>query len=183
MDHGKISGARLCEPQQFHNSKRYRFHVAAAVTHPRSVSQSIARPKLDFTAPLFKSANVFARCRKILVVLALVLTTGAHWAALQTVAWTTMLAANISQESFTAAVCQTFDGEHPCALCQAISTGKKAEQKTAFTAATLKLEFPPLAKSFILISPAPVRFFSPAKISAASFLPLPSVPPPRSRLA
>jgi hypothetical protein len=31
-----------------------------------------------------------------LVVLALVLATGLHWAALQTVAWGTMLAANLS---------------------------------------------------------------------------------------
>ena len=126
---------------------------------------------------------VFARFGKFLVIAALVVTTGAHWAALQTVAWTTMLAANISSESFSDAVSKTFDGEHPCPLCKAISAGKKSEKKTEFTAATLKLEFPPLAEKFSLIAPEPVRIFSPAIISAATFLPKPSVPPPRNCVA
>ena len=123
---------------------------------------------------------MFARFGKFLVIAALVVTTGAHWFALQTVAWTTMFAANINSESFSTAVSKTFDGEHPCPLCKAISAGKKSEKKTEFTAATLKLEFLPLAEKFSLIAPEPVRIFSPAKISVATFLPKPSVPPPRN---
>jgi hypothetical protein len=37
---------------------------------------------------------VLARFSKFLVVVALVTTTGLHWAVLQSVAWTTMLASN-----------------------------------------------------------------------------------------
>ena len=51
------------------------------------------------------------RFGKILVIAALVLMTGAHWAALQTVAWTTMLANNLRTQSLTQAVSDTFDGE------------------------------------------------------------------------
>ena len=39
---------------------------------------------------------MFARLAKILVVVMLVVSTGLHWAALQTVAWTTMLANNLA---------------------------------------------------------------------------------------
>ena len=55
------------------------------------------------------------------MVAALVLTTGAHWAALQTVAWTTMLANNLCTQSVSEAVSHTFDGEHLCPLCRAIA--------------------------------------------------------------
>ena len=120
------------------------------------------------------------RCGKILVIAALVFSTGLHWATLQTVAWATMVAANLSsQQSFTEAVSQTFDGQHPCSLCKAIAAGKKSENKSEAPVLKLKLEFPPVAKKFVLISPAPVRIFCAPKISADSFSAKPPVPPPR----
>ena len=123
---------------------------------------------------------MFARLGKVLVVAALVVTTGAHWAVLQTVAWTTMFAANIGSESFSEAVSQTFDGRHLCPLCKAIAAGKKSEQKTEFNLATLKMEFPPVSEKFVLISPKPFSSFSSAPLFSESFLPRPPVPPPRS---
>jgi len=90
---------------------------------------------------------VLARCGKLLVVAALVLTTGLHWAALQTLAWTTMLANNLCEQTFTEAVARTFDGEHPCPLCKAIAAGKKSEKKSEAVAPTLKMEFPPVAEN------------------------------------
>jgi hypothetical protein len=125
-------------------------------------------------------ATVFVRLGKFLVVAALVFSTGAHWAALQTVAWTTMLVNNLSRQSFTEAVSQTFDGEHPCPLCKAIAAGKKSEKKSEAVTPVLKMEFPPVAGSFVLVSPKPVPVFSSAKISADSSFPKPPVPPPRS---
>ncbi len=113
------------------------------------------------------------------MVLALVLVTGLHWAALQTVAWTTMLAANLSNESFSEAVSNTFDGRHPCPLCKAISAGKKSEKKSEAASVTPKLEFPPVAEKFVLISPLAASAFSSANISADSSFPKPPVPPPR----
>jgi hypothetical protein len=96
---------------------------------------------------------VFVRGKKFLVVLALVLSTGLHWAALQTVAWTTMLADNLRQQSLTEAVSQTFDGQHPCRLCKAIAAGKQSEKKTELSFQSQKLEFPPLNENFALIAP------------------------------
>ena len=118
-----------------------------------------------------------------MVIAALVVTTGAHWVALQTVAWTTMLAANWSEGSFSEAVATTFDGRHPCPLCKAIVAGKKSEQNKEFTSVTLKLEFPPAAENFVLIAPKSCPSFSAGDDTAEAFFQKPPVPPPRSCFA
>ena len=82
---------------------------------------------------------MFVRLGKILVVFALVATIGAHWALLQTVAWTTMLADNLHSGSFHDAMTKTFDGEHPCPICMAIAAAKKSQQKNEFNLQKLKL--------------------------------------------
>lgn len=122
---------------------------------------------------------MFVRCGKLLVIIALVFSTGLHWAALQTVAWTTMLANNLCTKSVSEAVANTFDGEHPCPLCKAITAGKKSENKSETTVLKSKLEFPPVVENIILISPVPVLVFCAAKISANSSFQKPPVPPPR----
>lgn len=123
---------------------------------------------------------MFARCGKWLVVAALVLTTGAHWAALQTVAWTTMLANNLRSDSFSEAISKTFDGEHPCCMCKAIAAAKQAEKKSAAVAPTLKMEFPPLTGKLVLFAPEFFQPFAAEKFSAESFSSKPPLPPPRS---
>jgi hypothetical protein len=122
---------------------------------------------------------VFVRCGKCLVVAALVLMTGGHWAALQAVAWTTMLANNLRSQSFTDAVSDTFDGEHPCCLCKAIQAGKKAEKNSEAVAPALKMEFPPVAEGIPLIPPAQFEELSPPNFFAVSFSHPPPFPPPR----
>lgn len=126
---------------------------------------------------------MFARLAKFLVVAALVATTGAHWAALQTVAWTTMLANNLRTASLTEAVSKTFDGEHPCCLCQAIKAGKQSEQKSTAVASVLKMEFPPATGRIILVSPASFEVLPLQDRFADSFNSPPLLPPPRSRFA
>ena len=122
---------------------------------------------------------MFARLAKCFVVAALVLTTGAHWAALQTVAWTTMLANNLRSDSFATAVSKTFDGEHPCPLCKAIAAGKKSEKRSAAIAPTLKMEFPPVADRLILNPPAQFTKLTAPDFFAESIPSKPPLPPPR----
>lgn len=66
----------------------------------------------------------------ICALLAMFTVAGGHWAVLQTVAWAEMLR-DYSQRgaSLTAAVEQTFDGQHPCALCREIQSGKAREHR------------------------------------------------------
>jgi len=122
---------------------------------------------------------MLVRFGKMFVIVTLVATTGAHWALLQTVAWTTMLADNLCTQSVTEAVAQTFDGDHPCPLCKAIAAGKKSENKTEISTSPQKLEFPPLAEKTSLIAPAQPHFFPATDFFAESLPQKPLLPPPR----
>ena len=122
---------------------------------------------------------VFARCGKVFVVFALVLTTGLHWAALQTVAWTTMFASNLRGQGITEAVTKTFDGRHPCCLCKAIAAAKKSQKKSEAVSPGLKIEFPPVAEEVVLVPSAQFEMARPENIFADSLSVKPPVPPPR----
>lgn len=126
---------------------------------------------------------MFVRLGKFFVIVALIATTGAHWAALQTVAWTTMLASSLRTQSISEAVSDTFDGKHLCPICKAIAAAKKSEKKSEAVSPTLKMEFPPVAEKFVLISPKPFSASTLAKFSADSAFPKPPVPPPRDFFA
>ena len=122
---------------------------------------------------------MLVRIGKVLVVVALVTTLGAHWILLQTVAWTTMLANNLQSSSIETAMAKTFDGMHPCCLCKAIAAAKKSQQKEQFTVDKQKLEFPPLQGNLVLIAPSKLDLFPRKDAFAKSFSPQPVTPPPR----
>ena len=116
---------------------------------------------------------------KFLVVVALVAMLGAHWALLQTVAWTTMLADNFQTQSLATAMMHTFDGKHPCCLCKAIAAAKQSEKKNSFSFQSQKLEFPPLKDQFVLIAPSQFQLL-PQNISfTKSLAQKPLLQPPR----
>jgi len=122
---------------------------------------------------------VLVRLGKVFVVFALVATISAHWALLQTVAWTTMLADNLQSCSLHTAMAMTFDGQHPCPLCKAIAAAKKSEQKNQVSFEKQRLEFPLVEGSLVLIAPSPPERFSRQNLSAKSTFPKPLTPPPR----
>ncbi len=53
----------------------------------------------------------------------LALLVGGHWGMLQVVAWTGMVITYSRDASLGEAVRKTFDGDHPCALCNEVSAG------------------------------------------------------------
>jgi hypothetical protein len=123
---------------------------------------------------------VLLRLGKVLVVFALVSTLSAHWALLQTVAWTTMLAGNLQSGSLRAAMTKTFDGQHPCCLCKAIAAAKKTEQKNQAASQDLKLDFLLAQENLVLIAPSRLELFPSKDLSAESVSIKPLTPPPRS---
>ncbi len=94
-----------------------------------------------------------------------------------------MLGNNLENHSLTEAFTQTFDGQHPCCLCQAITAGKKSEKSEATAASTQKLEYPPLVTVLALIPPPPCSALSRTKIFAPAFFSKPLLPPPRRLFA
>jgi hypothetical protein len=125
-----------------------------------------------------KFRTVLSKLGKVVVVFSLVAALSAHWALLQTVAWTTMLASNLQSFSLHDTVTMTFDGHHPCPLCKAIAAAKKSEQKNQVTFEQPRLDFPPVEGSLVLIAPSRVEISSP-DMFAESILQKPPTPPPR----
>ena len=122
---------------------------------------------------------MFVRLGNLLLIAAVLAATNAHWAVLQSVAWTTMLANNLQQVSFTEAMTRTFDGRHPCRLCKAIAAAKKTEKKTESTPPTQKLEFPPLKQNVVLVVPSQFVLLPVADTFTDSLVRQPLLPPPR----
>lgn len=66
---------------------------------------------------------------RALVVVALMISIGAHWALLQSTAWVGMaLAYTVDRGSLIEGLSDTFSGERPCPLCKAVANGLAAEQ-------------------------------------------------------
>jgi hypothetical protein len=123
---------------------------------------------------------VVQRIGNLLLIVVLLVSTGGHWALLQSVAWTTMLAENMRSETFSAAVKQTFDGQHPCKLCCAICAAKKAEKKAEFPVSLKKIEFPPWAAKLVLYAPTTFQMLKAQDTFAESPTLPPPTPPPRA---
>jgi hypothetical protein len=122
---------------------------------------------------------VFRKIGHVFLVVALMAAIGGHWAVLQTVAWTNMLAENLRTTSMTVAVEKTFDGKHPCSLCRAITQGKKSEKKTEFPLQLLKMEFVSGHFDFVFRPPQDFRLLPERSFSLHDFASQPPVPPPR----
>ena len=116
----------------------------------------------------------------VFLVLALLSVIGGHWAVLQTVAWTNMLAENLRTTSVTMAVEKTFDGKHPCCLCKAITQGKKSEKKAEFPLQLKKMEFISERFNFVFCPPQDFRLVPELSVSVYDFASRPPVPPPRA---
>ncbi len=113
-------------------------------------------------------------------IVALCLSLGLHWLALQSVAWTTMLVANARHEPFSEAVAKTFDGAHPCDLCHAVADGKKSEKKSEVLPTVVKMDLICTLRTLQCLPPW-VSYEYPRMNSAIpERFPSPPVPPPRS---
>lgn len=126
---------------------------------------------------------MFRKLGHILLIIALLATVGGHWAVLQSVAWTNMLAENLREVSVTEAFEKTFDGQHPCRLCTAIKEGKKTEKKSELPMPLKKLEFVSEKPVFIFSAPQDFRLAPAPVFSQPVFSTQPPVPPPRHLFA
>lgn len=130
-----------------------------------------------------QSGNVFARSARASIVIALCLSIGAHWAALQSVAWAMMLVQYAQQAPFTAAVAQTFDGEHPCHLCKGINAAQQTPQKRAVVAGSIKLDLICGAAETLPAQPGTDIQFASFVLAWLTRADSPAIPPPRLALS
>ncbi len=120
------------------------------------------------------------RVAKWLVVAALALTLGLHWAVLQSAAWVGMAVKFSQDSSFGVALGKTFDGQHPCQLCKFVENGKKSAPKDEFSKVSLKLDGLCAPAAWTLTSPQISTDASPAPLFLTARFLAPPVPPPRA---
>jgi len=65
--------------------------------------------------------------RIVLAVLGCLHLCGGHWGVMQVIAWSSMIVDYSARDGWVEGAKKTFDGEHPCGMCKAISEGKKKE--------------------------------------------------------
>ena len=129
---------------------------------------------------------MFRKLGLVFAALALFSIAGGHWAVLQSVAWAAMLHDYTGRTgSIAVAVEQTFDGQHPCELCQQIQVAKAREHREAPAAPVKKDD----AQVKALLADAVLRpfvpmaeevFFPPAvSADGPSRTEQPPTPPPR----
>ena len=123
---------------------------------------------------------VFRRLPGILIAVALAGSLGLPWAFLQTLAWAGMFVGNLTTSSVSAALQRTFDGEHPCALCQAIAAGKKSGKKSDKLLPLKKLEGLTQAVAMVVYPPGSFSQAEAKEVIPELLTPAPPTPPPRA---
>jgi hypothetical protein len=125
---------------------------------------------------------VFRKFGQVLMIVAVLSATGTHWLALQSIAWTAMLAQNLQSTSWQKAVTRTFDGKHPCCLCKQIAAGERSEKKSDLQIELKKLDYSYTSFEFVFCPPTHFYEVCAANEAATSLTRAPSVPPPKELL-
>jgi hypothetical protein len=126
---------------------------------------------------------VIARLGRTATILALCLSLGLHWLALQSVAWTTMLVTNACHVRLGAAVARTFDGAHPCDLCHVVAEGKKSEKKSEVLPTVAKMDLICTTRVLSCLPPWVHYEFAGIGFSIPERSLAPPAPPPRAFLS
>lgn len=79
--------------------------------------------------PARSKVSLLPRIARLVVVGAICLSLGMHWALLQGIAWAGMLVSFASEGAMIEAVQKTFDGQHGCALCKKVQEGRSSNRK------------------------------------------------------
>lgn len=122
---------------------------------------------------------------RVLLIASLMVSIGAQWVVLQSAAWVGMVVTySVNAGSVKQGLSDTFDGQHPCALCKVVEKGQQSEKKGPLApTAKLKLQL------LLFCEPAVVFFSPPTEYqfsvsdneTGARLSSTPPVPPPRGK--
>lgn len=125
------------------------------------------------------------RIARLVVVGAICLSLGMHWALLQGIAWTGMLISFASEGAVMEAVQKTFDGQHGCALCKKVQQGRSSKREQPQQAGhSMQKINAVLVEVASLVAPAgDTVSFAMIRAMMVKRNELPETPPPRRGLA
>jgi hypothetical protein len=135
---------------------------------------------LTVSIPIVIHPPVLARAYNGLVVMALVLVIGGHWAILQSAAWAGMIYDYSHRAPVSEAIEKTFSGKFPCKLCKFVRAGQAAEKQQELVKLETKFEYSFTSGGAWLYPPEPVCLFLPFNSSSPARFEAPLTPPPRS---
>jgi hypothetical protein len=121
----------------------------------------------------YRAITIFALCCAI----------GLQWLALQSIAWTAMIVDNAKHASLCKAIAQTFDGAHPCSLCQIVNDAKSTERKADLQPLTPKIDMICVSQTISLLQPFVPIDYAPRDFSFSKLGRSPPAPPPRCILS
>jgi hypothetical protein len=111
--------------------------------------------------------------------LALAFSLGLHWGLFQSLAWMGMVIRYSQAAPLKEALAKTFDGKHPCPLCEEIAKGKQSEKKSESASAGKKFECVYSGAAFFFAAPSHCWETGWPNGSLGSLARTPPVPPPR----
>jgi hypothetical protein len=123
--------------------------------------------------------SFFHKAGRLLLVVALLVSCGAHWFVLQSIAWTAMLVENSHRTTLVEAVKRTFDGAHPCGMCKQIAGGKAQEKKSDAPVFAGKIELIYEPRAIALHPPCMGHEHPVSTRTALAHFPRPLLQPPR----
>lgn len=133
----------------------------------------------EFRLSTLNALMVLGRSSRTLVVLALTLSLGAHWAFLQSVAWMGMLVSYSQTDTLPQAIAKTFDGKHPCELCKVVQKGTMSGKKEKSNKLEKKLDSFLAAETTHVTAPPAFPPVFQSTVCGASRTEQPPIPPPR----
>ena len=116
---------------------------------------------------------------RLALIVALLLSGGTHWVVLQSVAWTAMIVTRARETSLIDAVKATFDGAHPCSLCEKIGKGRETEKQHDGPVLTAKIELFYEPARVVLHPPQPAVWTIAPPLAIYARTQVPALPPPR----
>jgi hypothetical protein len=122
---------------------------------------------------------VLSRLPRLAIAAALALSIGLHWEVLQSAAWVGMVVSYAQDGTVGEALAKTFDGKHPCTLCEQIAKGRQSEKKPDSAPAVKKFEFSYSAAAFVFTAPLACWEADWPESAGRSLVRTPPVPPPR----
>ncbi len=130
-------------------------------------------------------SSLLPQIARLVVVGAICLSLGMHWALLQGIAWTGMLISFAKDGTVIEAVQKTFDGQHGCALCHKVKEGRNASHDAPQQAGgSLQKINAVLVEITTLVAPAAETIsFAMLREMMVKRNELPETPPPRRGLA
>ncbi|HEY2573401.1 MAG TPA: hypothetical protein VGH65_05000 [Verrucomicrobiaceae bacterium] len=115
-----------------------------------------------------------------LLVIALSLSIGLQWAVVQSAAWVGMFVNYSKEATISQSLARTFDGKHPCKLCEVAQRGESNQDRQNTSNSPVKLNLAaPEQDGFLieLVGQTPVQFAAAidGRLGAK-----PAVPPPKT---